>query len=49
MEFEAPMPADMQAIIDGEVALGGRAPRPLTGSVFDWVPPAGPATGRDTD
>jgi 23S rRNA pseudouridine1911/1915/1917 synthase len=50
MEFEAPMPADMQAIIDGEVALGGRAPRPLTESVFDWLPPAGTRdVTRDTN
>jgi 23S rRNA pseudouridine1911/1915/1917 synthase len=49
LEFEAPMPADMQAILDGEVALGGRAPRPLTDSVFDWVPAAaGPADDRNT-
>ena len=44
MEFEAELPADMRAIIAGEQALGGRAPLPLTESVFDWLPPVAPAS-----
>ncbi len=36
MEFEAPLPQDMQAIIDSECKEGGRQPAALTGSVFDW-------------